>query len=409
MKPGSGKYSISLMVTRNQSWVRRHPKFTGILISILLLVIFLLILDRLIPQFQGEQKPKPPRLTNRAIVLRENHPGLDIVIDPKKYIDKTDGLEYKEFPFRLDNNGFLLPHNTHEDPEHLIVFMGGSTVECMYVDENLRFPRLVELDLGKKLEKTVNVLNAGASGNHTVHSINLLINKIVPLKPDFVVISHAINDYISLSYDHTYWIENTNRSLLFDINDHIPPTPTYTFSRHLKGLVRTTYPNIYQSIFNIIQKTSTTSTTQNDVDEWYNKRNEILSRDLADMKRQFTGSLDTIIDVCNNFNITPVLMTQANRFKSEPDSVIFEWLDKTLATGISYSEFKSGYDEFNNIIRKISQERKIALIDLDKLMPKEKKYIYDTVHYNKEGSRIASEIISDKLVKIITQNKLLKE
>jgi len=407
MKPDNGNCSKINMGELNQSWVKKHPKLTGLIITALLLVILLLIIDKLIPIFQADKKPIPPRLTNRAIVLRENHPGLDIIIDPENYIKKTDGLEYKDFPFRIDNNGFLLPHNIHVDPEHIIVFMGGSSVESMYVDENLRFPRLTELELEDNLGETVNVYNAGASGNHALHSVNLLLNKIVPLKPDIVVISHAINDYVSLSYDHTYWVENSNRSIIFDINDYLPPTPNYTFFWHLRGLVRTIYPNIYQSIYNITHKIANPTTPQADIDEWQDKRQEVVSRNIDNMKQQFTSTLNTLLDICINYNITPVLMTQANRFKVEPDSVLLDWMDKTLKAGITYHEFKTEYDSFNYITREIAKMKDIVLIDLDKSIPKENKYIYDSVHYNDNGSILVSGIISKTLEELMTQQKYL--
>ena len=56
---------------------------------------------------------------------------------------------------------------------------------------------------------------------------------------------------------------------------------------------------------------------------------------------------------------------------------------------------------FNNIIRKIAQEKEIVLIDLDLLIPKTNEFIYDTVHLNNAGSILAAESISAALIKTI--------
>ena len=53
------------------------------------------------------------------------------------------------------------------------------------------------------------------------------------------------------------------------------------------------------------------------------------------------------------------------------------------------------YREFNEIIRKIAEEQNTGIIDLDRLVPKNKDYIIDRVHVNNVGSELVGSIISD--------------
>ena len=54
-----------------------------------------------------------------------------------------------------------MPSKVHDHPDLTLAFLGGSTTECIYVDENNRFPylagRLIEEQTGLK----VNSYNAG--------------------------------------------------------------------------------------------------------------------------------------------------------------------------------------------------------------------------------------------------------
>jgi len=94
--------------------------------------------------------------------------------------------------------------------------LGGSTTECVYVDEDNRFPYLVGRLLERQTHLKVNSYNAGRSGNNTLHCINVLINKVVNLEPDIVVLMENINDLAILMYDKTYWNNNPSRSPLIE-------------------------------------------------------------------------------------------------------------------------------------------------------------------------------------------------
>src|SRR5437867_8610086 len=74
-----------------------------------------------------------------------------------------------------------------------VAFLGGSTTECVAVQEDLRFPALVSVLLAQQGLK-VNTLNAGRSGNALHDALNNLLNHVINDHPDFVVLMHVSND-----------------------------------------------------------------------------------------------------------------------------------------------------------------------------------------------------------------------
>ena len=184
----------------NSSWVSENPKKAGLIITFVVLFISLLIIDRLMQYIQAIEPYQGPEIV-RAIRLREHHPGLNKIIYPDKfYLAETDNLIAQEYPFRVDNNGFILPRNNYDDPDYKIVFIGGSTTECMYVTENNRFPYLTGQIIEEKTKKHINSYNMGGSGNNSIHSLDIILNKIMPMNPDIIVIMHVANDYAVLAY-----------------------------------------------------------------------------------------------------------------------------------------------------------------------------------------------------------------
>ena len=105
-----------------------------------------------------------------------------------------------------------MPSKIHDHPDLTIAFLGGSTTECIYVDEDNRFPYLAGRLLERQTHLKVNSYNAGRSGNNTLHCLNILLNKVVNLKPDIVVLMENINDLAILMYEKTYWNTNPSRS-----------------------------------------------------------------------------------------------------------------------------------------------------------------------------------------------------
>jgi len=105
--------------------------------------------------------------------------------------------------FRTDSRGYIMPSSQYKKPDFNIFFLGGSTTECSYVSEKLRFPALVSTYLTKYKLK-VNTFNAAKSGNTLHDSINNLINYIVLDKPDYAIVMHATNDIGVLRNDPTY-------------------------------------------------------------------------------------------------------------------------------------------------------------------------------------------------------------
>ena len=120
------------------------------------------------------------------------------------------------------------------------------------------------------------------------------------------------------------------------------------------------------------------------------------------MQEEFKWALQLLVTACKSHGILPVLMTQANRYTANPDDLILKSMEPMLSAGINYKTFKTEYDAFNNTAREVALSNDIPLIDLDNLVPQDKEYLYDSVHYNDSGSVFVANIISNKLIEILS-------
>ncbi len=211
----------------------------------------------------------------RFIKLREYRPNQILLERPSRNYIKNIApakIERKYYQLAIDKHGFIGPSDIHENPDVKIVFLGGSTTECLYMEEKERFPYLVGRQLEQALGKTVNSYNGGKSANETQHSINILLNKVIPLKPKVVMLMENINDLVILRSQGSYWYPDSLKS-------HVQ-TSKNVFTRYEFP------PN------------NKTFDDQQIIEEY--RRN-----------------LQTFIAVCKIRDIQPVLMTQANRVKED--------------------------------------------------------------------------------------------
>jgi lysophospholipase L1-like esterase len=278
----------------------------------------------------------------RHIVLREPRPGL---------VTRVDDAD-----LRIDENGFVRPSKLHDSPDLSIFFIGGSTTMCRAVAESKRFPYLVGRALEEDLGLSVNSYNAGIPGADTLHSINLLINKVLPLKPDVVVLMHAINDVAVLYHEGSLWNAHPTRS-------------------HL-GCTRVGRPS-----------------REDRVKEWANRgAHDLITTKggLTPLREEFATNLFTFIAIARTKGIVPVLMTQFNRIQLEPGQVSeAEWMPSPA--------FRDLYMRFQQLIRDVGAAADVLVVDLAEELPPEKRYFFDVVHLNELGSMEVADIIARKL------------
>jgi lysophospholipase L1-like esterase len=278
------------VVQNNENIFEKHPKKTlGLIILLILAAFYGLCSIKFINNQYTEFENKNIKTilhqyyvgkiidnnVGRFIKLREHRPNQEKFERPtRNYIKNLEpnSLERKYYKVATDKHGFIGPSEIHDNPDYKIVFLGGSTTECLYMDEHHRFPYLVGRQLEKTLNKKVNSYNGGVSANESMHSLNILMNKVLPLQPNIVVLMHNINDLVILRSQTTYWYTDSLKS-------HVQ-TAKNIFTRH-------EFPS-NQKIYDELK-----------------------------ISEEFRRNLQTFIAICRIRDIQPVLMTQANRVKDD--------------------------------------------------------------------------------------------
>ena len=65
---------------------------------------------------------------------------------------------------------------------------------------------------------------------------------------------------------------------------------------------------------------------------------------------------------------------------------------------LSYQGMIDASAKINSTIRELAKERRIPFVDIEKAVPKEKKYFGDNVHFTDEGARLVASFFADRII-----------
>lgn len=340
----------------------------GVFITAVLFVVFAV-------EFLLSLLPHPESISNntRHIRLRENPPMT------VKYLYRPDSMEQKNIKFEVDKNGYVFPSNIYKHADATIFFIGGSTTECALVEEKNRFPYLAGRLIEGKINKKINSINSGRSGNNSMHSVDILINKGLNLNPDIAVMMHDINDLNVLLYEGSYWNNNFEYQIL--IRDG---------SIDSRKIARLMIPNLYKRMSFLKNKYFPH-------DSFAHARGHKISIAERNPVDKFKKNLLLFINICRSYNIIPVLMTQANRFTEKTNIIEHAHHDIEKNFGITYQQYRKVYMQMNQATIEVGHNNGVLVIDLAKKIPQTDSYIYDSVHLNDNGSKYAAKLIAAKI------------
>jgi hypothetical protein len=361
--------------------------------SLIVLVITIFTIKAVDYSFGIYRQGGPEVLTQgqRSILLREHSPNQTALVIPSDiYMDKTDGLIQKGYHISIDANGFIENGNLKTDNSFIIAFIGGSTTETIYVDERDRFPSIVERELREKLSRNVRTINAGVSGNNSMHSLLNFQAKILPENPKVAILMHNINDFALLSKTGSYWIAPEGKNIIRGEGNTTERSNRISFFNIMRVAKNSFIPNLYDYLKPRLFPNLDVR------DEFSGYRGEDIERHSIETRSMFEKSLRSFIVISHAWGVKPILMTQFNRV-STSDYLFMKWI-RGLGFGHQAQEMANLYSELNEITRKVAAETDTHLIDLDIKIPKSSEYIYDVVHLNSRGSELAGKIISQELI-----------
>lgn len=315
--------------------------------------------------------------------------------------------------FRINSQG-LRADEPIEGQAYRVLTLGGSTTECLYLDQSEAWPHLLQDRLNAAGQsRPVWVGNGGMSGRNSRHHV--LAMRHLPLKQmqiDSVVVLSGINDLsIRLSQAEAYDPDALQKPLeearlraetFLGLHRTDPSAAWYR---------RTILWQMARGLKARLTQAPVARGVQDDAGavyvEW--RRHRQLAgrwlRELPDLRpglAEYERNLREIAAIARAKSVRLVFVTQPTLWQATmpPDLERLLWFggvgDFQARQGQPYytaGALAEGMRLYNEVMLRICAAEKLECIDLGTL-PKDTSIFYDDVHFNESGSRRVADIVA---------------
>ena len=296
------------------------------------------------------------------ILLYRPHPRL-----LWEWIPDQDATERVEgFPVRINTSGFRGPEFSRLKPPDTvrIVAAGGSCTFGAQIELKNTFPeQLRENLLREDPPMNLEVINAGVNGYSIFQVLIVLTEKILPLKPDLVIVAYSFND------GWQFFDQDADEALKEEIRRGVE-------TRNL--LKRSALLNfLYWEIGTI---RSALARGKYDLQDW-DRKVELSPEIQEEIEEKYRQNLEGIIAACRDHGIELCFLMQTSREQLNGDDPLFK--------------------PTQDVFRRVAHENGIAIVETLEAFRSAsgEKLFRDAVHPTVAGHRITGRLLADEIIR----------
>ncbi|MFQ5863209.1 MAG: SGNH/GDSL hydrolase family protein [Candidatus Brocadiales bacterium] len=296
-----------------------------------------------------------------------------------------------------------------DDQQYRIIAIGGSTTECVYLDQTEAWPYVLQEKLNSLAVCNVWVGNVGKSAANTRDHI-LQMNYMLPQyhNIDAVIFLVGINDFMhrlrqGVSYNHNFLNKPDWEQRQMGHTFSIFPATSFYERMAIWHFARQVKPLYLGWLKDLIQDKNGRYVVKNR--QRRKNASKILDKmpDLTSALEEYGSNLIKLIDIAKANSVRLIFMTQPSIWRQDltPQEEGLLWLatfpEKKGGRGMYYTYTKEALNEgmkkYNNTLVEVCKLRGIECIDLASRVPKNTAAFYDDAHFNENGSRIVADTI----------------
>ncbi len=315
-----------------------------------------------------------------------------------------------------------------------LLAIGGSTTECLYLDDGEAWPALLESELQSTLGRAVWVGNIGVSGMGAAEHVLVVRHYAPQLRLDWVVVLVGVNDLMPV----------LRRGARYEPGSEDPDDYGYFLDRSfrvrplLDSRIDRPFPQNL-AVWNLAQRGYAAVRRWRDADlrdgdlrvedrvgSNYERRRDILRAtrqiielpDLAPALGPFERNLLELVESVRHQGADLVLLTQPSAWHEHisPEMERLLWLgffgDKEVPHArYRPTDLERALRAFNDVTLRVCEISAARCIDLasELTVPQRESYYYDDVHLNEAGARRVAEILALHLARWIAPGGVLAD
>ena len=316
------------------------------------------------------------------------------------------GIEPRPALFQVNPYGYLYPiekHRRRTEQEVRIAVIGGSTVECIALQPEKRWPAILERLLrSKNDEQLVSVLNLGISDQSTPTHLATLVQHAIKLDLDAIVYMLGANE-LQRAADNWQPMLNTKSYTAIDMSRTSVVSYLLTRTQTGRRIQAVRYPG---------------EGLQVSGEQALNGKpyfSEVLAMRLqlpllphepkipAAALQDYKKDILSLAAIAQEHDIRVLFTTQPMLWKETPlpEEEGVDWLGMYEYQGKNYRLAARTsarlLESLNQQLLQTCREQQLACLDLASGIPRSLEYFYDPVHFNEKGAERVAELVASSL------------
>jgi lysophospholipase L1-like esterase len=315
-----------------------------------------------------------------SLLVHTRTPGVRTVLRPDpKLMPGVSGESVVQYNDRGIRGGPI----PSDRSVYRILCVGGSTTECLYLDDNETWPHVMMEDLNARTGSAkVWVGNVGISGFSTLNHLRFVQESNLPKEMDCLVFLVGANDFLKHLSGRLreeafspIWVKSSCWGLIIR---------SWAAIRLRQGRSELDTEDVEGKIY----------VTRRAVRQRAIKTDE--QPDMSEALAGYRERLREIIKRCRAMNVRCIFLTQPMVWNSslskEFESLL--WLGG-LRDGrfVTQSRLRDGIEAYNRTLKETCAENKVECVDLSPISGREELF-YDDAHFNELGAREVARLVA---------------
>lgn len=324
--------------------------------------------------------PVTLRLRGTALVLPTNRH--DVIRHPnQRKLDAEVHIVRNELGFRGPS-----PPADFES-QLTIVTVGGSTTECLYLNEERTWPHVMGVRLAAVL-RDVWVNNAGLDGHSTFGHLQLVSQLLTSVRPKYAVFLVGVNDVDRDElnvFDRSMLVAHHGlEQRLIQASDLLSTVQAIVRTRRVKDL----------GLGHLTELDLASAPASSETPE---QAAAFVARQRDELAPRYAERLRLLVALTREAGIEPILLTQPVLYSAAEDVFTGLPMGRLEVGGRSAGARAEALEFFNGATRAVAAELGVHCIDLARELPADSRLYYDWMHFTNEGAARVGEIVADGL------------
>lgn len=275
--------------------------------------------------------------------------------------------------------------------EFRVFLVGGSTVECFYIDDGDELGAVIErrLSIHAAPDAAIHLYNVGLSGAASDDHISMIAQRLIHLEPDLIVVMCGINDLLRSmrGFDYLHYPRPVRKIAWWRF------CARFQIGRRLIYLKQRVQPEPRR-----LQEARTLTSRYGRLVKLQQATPETEAPPLTNIA-PYRHNLETIAGIARSHRVGLVFVTHPHTWNSQTDPEIAKYHWMRLIGESTYNEvlMDAAMESMNLTMIEVARDHAIPLYDLVTDIEKSTDFFYDDCHFNTNGVREAASGLSDFL------------